>query len=70
MSLNYVPSVGLYRVYRGAYGSGFRVDAGKAATPNSKYAVELTPREKNNYWAADFRNSCDGWAILDDTARR
>lgn len=46
MSLNYVPSVGLYRVYRGAYGSGFRVDAGKAATPNSKYAVELTPREK------------------------
>ncbi|MHB8871060.1 MAG: hypothetical protein ACYC5G_01210 [Candidatus Doudnabacteria bacterium] len=46
MSLNYVPSVGMYRVYRGAYGSGFRIEAGKEASPNSKYAVELTPREK------------------------
>lgn len=45
-SLNYFPGVGLYRVGRGAYGSQFRLDYSKGATPYTKYAVELTPREK------------------------
>lgn len=46
MSLNYVPPVGLYRVYAGGYGSAFKITSANGASPYTKYAVELTPREK------------------------
>ena len=46
MSLNYVPVIGLWRIHKGGYGTQFKLD-----DKNSKYHVELTPREKKTILA-------------------